>query len=117
MDISFFFRETKSKRTNWVHASLPNSSHHLDAVPCSTPVSRNRLSGKRVRNFPMAFDDLDPGIINENAKQPDVLVPIRLDMEIDGHKLRDTFTWNKNGNCKSIFMTIISIEDWFIFLS
>ncbi|XP_053201835.1 SWI/SNF-related matrix-associated actin-dependent regulator of chromatin subfamily B member 1-like isoform X2 [Panonychus citri] len=89
-------RETKSKRANWVHASLPNSSHHLDAVPCSTPVSRNRLSGKKVRTFPLAFDDLDSAIIHENAKQPDVLVPIRLDMEIDGYKLRDTFTRNKN---------------------
>lgn len=26
-----------------------------------------------------------------------MLVPIRLDMEIEGQKLRDTFTWNKNG--------------------
>ncbi|VDP08341.1 unnamed protein product [Soboliphyme baturini] len=34
--------------------------------------------------------------INENANQPDVYVPIRLDMEIDGIKLRDCFTWNKN---------------------
>ena len=89
-------KETKSKRANWVHATLPNTSHHLDAVPCSTPVSRNRLSGKRIRTFPLAFDDLDPAIIHENANQPDFLVPIRLDMEIDGHKLRDTFTWNKN---------------------
>lgn len=24
-------------------------------------------------------------------------MPIRLDMEIEGQKLRDTFTWNKNG--------------------
>jgi len=34
--------------------------------------------------------------VMENALQPEVLVPIRLDMEIDGQKLRDTFTWNKN---------------------
>jgi SWI/SNF-related matrix-associated actin-dependent regulator of chromatin subfamily B protein 1 len=33
----------------------------------------------------------------ENAQQIEDLVPIRLDMEIDGQKLRDTFTWNKNG--------------------
>ncbi|KAJ9588301.1 hypothetical protein L9F63_018325 [Diploptera punctata] len=26
----------------------------------------------------------------------ELLVPIRLDMEIEGQKLRDTFTWNKN---------------------
>src|ERR1700733_1364381 len=28
-------RETKSKRSNWM-PTLPNTSHHLDAVPCST---------------------------------------------------------------------------------
>jgi len=35
--------------------------------------------------------------IHEAASQPEVLVPIRLDIDIDGQKLRDTFTWNKNG--------------------
>lgn len=44
-----------------------------------------------------SFDDLDPALIQENANQPDVLVPIRVDLEIEGQKLRDTFTWNKNG--------------------
>lgn len=44
-----------------------------------------------------SFDDLDPTIIQENANLPDVLVPIRVDLEIEGQKLRDTFTWNKNG--------------------
>ena len=33
---------------------------------------------------------------NENSEQADDLVPIRLDMEIEGHKLRDSFTWNRN---------------------
>ncbi len=37
----------------------------------------------------------------ENAQQVEDLVPIRLDMEIDGQKLRDTFTWNKNGSFQS----------------
>ena len=37
--------------------------------------------------------------IHEAASQPEVLVPIRLDIDIDGQKLRDTFTWNKNGWC------------------
>lgn len=77
--------------------ALPNSSHHLDAVPCSTPVSRSRLSHKKVRTFPLVYDDLDPSANRENSEQPEILVPIRLDMEIEGHKLRDTFTWNKNG--------------------
>ncbi|UYV82732.1 SMARCB1 [Cordylochernes scorpioides] len=88
-------RESKSKRSAWVQP-LPNSSHHLDAVPCSTPINRNRISHKKMRTFPFLFDDLDPASTHENATQPEVLVPIRLDMEIEGHKLRDTFTWNKN---------------------
>lgn len=45
-----------------------------------------------------SFDDHDPAVIHENATQPEVLVPIRLDMEIEGQKLRDAFTWNMNGS-------------------
>ena len=44
-----------------------------------------------------SYDDLDPSQIHENASQQEVLVPIRLDMEYEGQKLRDCFTWNKNG--------------------
>ncbi|XP_015910224.1 SWI/SNF-related matrix-associated actin-dependent regulator of chromatin subfamily B member 1-A isoform X1 [Parasteatoda tepidariorum] len=88
-------RETKAKRNTWM-PTVPNSSHHLDAVPCSTPVNRNRISHKKVRTFPLLYDDLEPAVIHENATQMEVLVPVRLDMEIEGHKLRDTFTWNKN---------------------
>lgn len=88
-------RESKPKRPNWA-PTVPNTSHHLDAVPCSTPIGRNRISMKRIRTFPLLYDDLDASLVHENALQSEVLVPIRLDMEIDGHKLRDTFTWNKN---------------------
>ncbi|GCC16369.1 hypothetical protein chiPu_0021851 [Chiloscyllium punctatum] len=73
-------------------------SHHLDAVPCSTSINRNRMGRDKKRVFPLCFDDHDPAVIHENAAQPELLVPIRLDMEIDGQKLRDTFTWNMNGN-------------------
>ncbi|XP_013380406.1 SWI/SNF-related matrix-associated actin-dependent regulator of chromatin subfamily B member 1 [Lingula anatina] len=89
-------RDNKSKRgSNWVPA-LPSTSHHLDAVPSSTPINRNRLGRLKVRTFPMCLDETDPGLVHENANQPEVLVPIRLDMEFDGQKLRDCFTWNKN---------------------
>ncbi|XP_071479899.1 SWI/SNF-related matrix-associated actin-dependent regulator of chromatin subfamily B member 1-like [Diadema setosum] len=89
-------RDPKPKRSrDWVPA-IPNSSHHLDAVPCSTPISRTKIGPKKQRTFPMCYDDHDPAVIHDNAVQSDVLVPIRLDMEIDGQKLRDTFTWNKN---------------------
>lgn len=91
-------RESKpSKRINWV-STLPTSSHHLDAVPCSTSIAKNptRLQNKRVRTFPMIYDDLDPAALHHLSNVPEVLVPIRLDMEIEGHKLRDTFVWNKH---------------------
>lgn len=91
-----FFRDSKPKRPNWA-PTIPNTSHHLDAVPCSTSISRSRTNHKRVRTFPLLYDDLDAALVHENALQSEVLVPIRLDMEIEGHKLRDTFTWNKNG--------------------
>jgi SWI/SNF-related matrix-associated actin-dependent regulator of chromatin subfamily B protein 1 len=74
---------------------MPNSSH-LDAVPQATPINRNRVYNKKVRTFPMCFDDTDPTAISENSSQSEMLVPIRLDMELEGQKLRDTFTWNKN---------------------
>lgn len=90
-------REGKSKKSMpWV-PSLPNSSH-LDAVPQATPINRNRVASKKVRTFPLCFDDMDCNANMENAAQSELLVPIRLDMEIEGQKLRDTFTWNKYGN-------------------
>merc|ERR1712115_177538 len=76
-------------------AAMPNSSH-LDAVPQPTPINRNRVIHKKVRTFPFCFDDTDPGAQHDNAAQSEVLVPIRLDMDIEGQKLRDTFMWNKN---------------------
>lgn len=54
-----------------------------------------------------SYDDLDPALIHENSCQMEELVPIRLDMEIDGQKLRDTFTWNRNGG----WMTIL-LQKW-----
>lgn len=57
-----------------------------------------------------SFDDLDPALIQENANQPDVLVPIRVDLEIEGQKLRDTFTWNKNGKWSIVYRTFFANE-------
>uniref|UniRef100_A0A3B5LSL1 SWI/SNF Subunit INI1 DNA binding domain-containing protein n=1 Tax=Xiphophorus couchianus TaxID=32473 RepID=A0A3B5LSL1_9TELE len=91
-----YLREQKAKRNNQWVPTLPNSSHHLDAVPCSTTINRSRLGRDKKRTFPLCFDDHDPAVIHENATQPEVLVPIRLDMEIEGQKLRDAFTWNMN---------------------
>lgn len=67
----------------------------MDAVPSSTSINRNRMNPKK-RTFPLCFDDSDQKAVAENAKQPDLLVPIRIDLEMEGQKIRDTFTWNKN---------------------
>ena len=59
-----------------------------------------------------SYDDHDMAAIHEAASQPEVLVPIRLDIDIDGQKLRDTFTWNKNGWCfqlKYFFPSILML--------
>lgn len=36
-------------------------------------------------------------MIEEQALKEDILVPIRLEVEVDGLVLRDTFTWNLHG--------------------
>uniref|UniRef100_F6PHE6 SWI/SNF Subunit INI1 DNA binding domain-containing protein n=1 Tax=Ciona intestinalis TaxID=7719 RepID=F6PHE6_CIOIN len=86
----------KQKRSSQWVPTLPNSSHHLDAVPCATSITHIPQSKKKIRTFPFCYDDRRPAAIHSNAAQPEVLVPIRLDMEVDGQKLRDTFCWNKN---------------------
>lgn len=45
----------------------------------------------------LSYDDSNPEAIQMNAEQPEDLIPIRLDMEFDGQKLRDCFVWNRNG--------------------
>ena len=49
-----------------------------------------------------SYDDKNPPALYEAAAMPEVLVPIRLDIDIEGQKLRDTFTWNKNGKHYSL---------------
>lgn len=50
------FQMGKSKRgsqTSWAPQTLfPSTSFHLDAVPCSSTVNRNRLGPKRIKTFP-----------------------------------------------------------------
>lgn len=87
-------RPKVAKPMSYVPA-IPNSSH-LDAVPQASPINRNRVVHKKVRTFPLCFDDVDPASVHENSAQPEILVPIRLDMDIEGQKLRDTFLWNKH---------------------
>ena len=40
-------------------------------------------------------------ISDEDAQRPEQLVPIRLEFDVEHHKMRDTFVWNLNGECIS----------------
>ena len=40
-----------AKKSSWI-SQIPNSSFHLDAVPCATPVGRFKTNAKRVKSFP-----------------------------------------------------------------
>lgn len=86
---------TRGKKGSWM-SQIPSSSFHLDAVPCASPVGRFKLSTKKVKSYPTCYNDKYPTLLYQTAIQPESLVPIRLDIDIDGQKLRETFTWNKN---------------------
>lgn len=45
--------------------------------------------------------------LERNAEQKEILIPIKLDFDIGTHKLRDTFTWNLNGN-RNLNLSFIS---------
>ena len=49
---SYIKTRNRVKQDQWVPNVLPNSSHHLDAVPAGTPISRYRVGAKRVKTFP-----------------------------------------------------------------
>ena len=38
-------------------------------------------------------------VSDEDASRPEQLVPIRLEFDVEHHKMRDTFVWNLNGEC------------------
>lgn len=40
---------------------------------------------------------------DEEANRPEQLVPIRLEFDVEHHKMRDTFVWNLNGTSHPAF--------------
>lgn len=75
---------------------MSSGSHHLESVPCSTPVAHARGHPK-TREYAYVADDLEMyKRVVENAEQSIELVPIRLDMENESVKLRDVFCYNKH---------------------
>lgn len=53
------------------------------------PCQRKRPGGRKARELRLTRSQL-----HEQADQTEMLVPIRLDVDFDRFKLRDTFTWN-----------------------
>jgi SWI/SNF-related matrix-associated actin-dependent regulator of chromatin subfamily B protein 1 len=86
-------KDSRIKKPMHYVPPLPTSSH-LDAVPQATPIQKSRI--RRAPMFPFCLEE-DASAMASAAATKEVLVPIRLDMDIEGQKLRDTFTWNKNG--------------------
>ena len=41
-------------------------------------------------------------ILDEDAEKGEVLVPIRLEFDVEHHKMKDTFVWNLNGGTFSL---------------
>ncbi|CAI4230321.1 unnamed protein product [Auanema sp. JU1783] len=80
----------------WAGQQVTSGSHHLESVPCSFPLAHSRGRVK-ARDVAYSAEDLELAKrVSENAEVPEDLVPIRLDMELEGVKLRDTFCINKN---------------------
>ena len=61
-----------------------NAAQHLDAVPMSTPVHIVAKNMKKVRSYPMFLNSYIDQSVTENANQEECLVPIRIDMELEG---------------------------------
>ena len=61
-----------------------NASHHLDAVPSSTPIHIVAKNKKKIRSYPFFLNSCIDKSVTDNANQEEVLVPIRLDMELEG---------------------------------
>ena len=45
------------KAATWL-PQMPPSAHHLDPVPCRTPVNRVKVGGKRLRSQPLLYGSL-----------------------------------------------------------
>ena len=90
-----------------VTSSYPARCAYVRAAPPFPVVSvPHRLTLPAARAA--SFDDTDPELIHDNAMREEHLVPIRLDMEIEGQRLRDMFTWNKNGETSTGNWTLIN---------
>ncbi|KAE9553528.1 hypothetical protein FO519_003277 [Halicephalobus sp. NKZ332] len=79
-----------------IHNQMSAGTHHLESIPCSTPSAVGRgkpCNREMIYHHEWHFDNSQ---LLENASHDEELVPIRLDMDIDGVRVRDTFCYNRN---------------------
>jgi SWI/SNF-related matrix-associated actin-dependent regulator of chromatin subfamily B protein 1 len=92
-----YFNKKDKKSKSGVFMPTTSSISNINTVSHPTPINRNFVEGRiKDRILNLCVDDIDPAVTYKNANQTEFLVPIRLDMDIDGKKLKETFHWNKN---------------------
>ncbi|KAI9494604.1 hypothetical protein BDB00DRAFT_761526 [Zychaea mexicana] len=84
-------REKKADIDGFQHDKMLRMQHNPMAVFGTGYLSQQQRDGADLRGRILPMKKLA-----EQASKQDTLVPIRLDFDIDGYKLRDTFTWNLN---------------------
>ena len=52
----------------------------------------------------------DEEALLENAQRPLKLIPITLDLDLDGFKYKDSFTWNFNGKRGGVKITLFDVQ-------
>ncbi|KAI3388943.1 hypothetical protein SNEBB_006767 [Seison nebaliae] len=76
----------------WINPVQPGA----ESLPSATSINQAAISDRRAKSYGVGVDQCSKLLTLENAEQKIQLVPIRLDLDIDGEKLRDSFTWNRN---------------------
>ncbi|KAJ3218343.1 hypothetical protein HK099_005097 [Clydaea vesicula] len=67
-------------------------NHHILALTNNLEFKYNNKKNRKPTKFPLTSKEN----VKTAAHLPAKLIPIRLDLDIDGQRLRDTFVWNLN---------------------
>jgi SWI/SNF-related matrix-associated actin-dependent regulator of chromatin subfamily B protein 1 len=92
----FSARHTRSAGGgNWFNSHLAGGNQ-IETISTALPpcVGRGRL--KHRENIYNVSDHTHLTSLSANASIPEELVPVRIDLDIDGLKIRDAFSYNKN---------------------
>ncbi|PWN38104.1 SNF5-domain-containing protein [Meira miltonrushii] len=89
------FEEDDDERGSPSKANTPLEQEEEEYAPgtlLGAPPPGNKVFAKRSHRVnPIAPSESE---LNEQATKKDFLIPIRIELETDNHRIRDTFTWN-----------------------